>query len=62
MAAPVTAISVSERLLRSEAVTNALTDLRLEDLVPSRETRHLLELYSAGDIGEVELLDRVLRR
>ena len=56
------AIRVSEGLLRCEAVSNALTDLRLEGLKPSGHVLHLLSLYSSGEISEAELIDRVIAR
>lgn len=56
------AITVSEGLIRREAVSNALTDLRLEGLRPSPTVLDSLDLYVTGDIDESELLNRVLSR
>jgi hypothetical protein len=55
-------ITVSESLARREAVSNAITDLRLEGLKPSAAVLDLLCQYSGGEIGETELMDRVLNR
>jgi len=54
-------ITVSEALARREAVSNALTDLRLEGLKPSPAVLTVLRRYAAGGIDEAELLSRVLR-
>lgn len=50
------AIAVSERLLRREAVDNAITDLRLEGLAPSAQVRLALERFVQGDLSDEELL------
>lgn len=49
-------IAVSERLLRREAVDNAITDLRLEGLAPSAQVRLALERFVQGDLSDEELL------
>jgi Antitoxin VbhA len=60
--ASASSITVSEGLLRREAVLNALTDLRLEGLKPSTEIVVLLGRYSNGEINEAELIGRALAR
>lgn len=55
-------IAVSERLLRHEAVENALADLRLEGLTPSPEATALLNRYIAGELSEQDLLSAILAR
>lgn len=62
MATCARAITVSESLARMEAVSNAITDLRLEGLAPEPEVLSLLNLYQTGEIGEEELLSAVLAR
>lgn len=56
------AISVSECLLRREALENALTDLRLEGLTPTPDMQLLLERFINGDLNEEQLIKAVLAR
>ena len=53
-------IAVSERLLRREAVDNAINDLRLEGLAPSAEVKLALERFVQGDLSDEELLSSTL--
>jgi len=55
-------ISVSEYLLRREALANALADLRLEGLAPTPDVRLLLEQFTNGDLNEEQLIKAVLAR
>jgi hypothetical protein len=54
------AIPVSERLLRREAVENAIADLRLEGLAPTDDARLLFEHFVQGDLTEDQLVSAVL--
>ena len=53
-------ISVSESLLRHEAVENALADLRLEGLIPSSRARLLFERYVSGELMDQDLVNAIL--
>ncbi|HLJ27110.1 MAG TPA: antitoxin VbhA family protein [Candidatus Angelobacter sp.] len=55
-------ISVSERLLRREAVDNAVADLRLEGLIPSADARLTFERFVQGELTEEQLLNAILAR
>lgn len=52
-------IAVSESLLRHEAVENALTDLRLEGLAPTREAQLLFERYINGEVTDQDLVNAI---
>lgn len=54
------AITVSESLLRREAVTNAIADLRLEGLVPTPAAQGIFERFVEGDLTEDQLLANIL--
>jgi hypothetical protein len=54
------AITVSEGLLRREAVENALADLRLEGLAPTPDARLLFEQFVQGDLTDEQLLNSIL--
>ena len=60
--APGRLIAVSESLLRHGAVENALTDLRLEGLNPTREAHLLFEHYVNGELTDEELVNAILAR
>lgn len=53
-------IAASESLSRLEAVTNAISDLRLEGLSPSPGARALFEQFILGKLSEEELVAAVL--
>ena len=54
------AITVSEGLLRREAVENAMADLRLEGLVPTNDVRLVLEQFVRGELSEEQLVRTVI--
>ena len=54
------AITVSEGLLRREAVENAIADLRLEGLVPTSDVRLVLEQFVQGELSEEQLVRTVI--
>jgi hypothetical protein len=54
------AITVSEGLLRREAVENAIADLRLEGLVPATDVRLVLERFVQGELSEEQLIRTVI--
>ncbi len=54
------AITVSECLLRREAVGNAVADLRLEGLAPAADVQLLFQRFIEGDLTEEQLVDAVL--
>ena len=56
------AISVSEALLRREAVASAVADLRLEGLAPTARVLSLLDRYIQGELTEEELISSVIAR
>ena len=56
------AITVSESILRREAVENALADLRLEGLAPSADAQHLAQQFVQGDLTEEQFVNAVLAR
>jgi hypothetical protein len=56
------AITVSEGLLRREAVENAVADLRLEGLAPTADARLLFERFVQGEITEEQLVNAILAR
>jgi antitoxin VbhA-like protein len=56
------AITVSEGLLRREAVENAIADLRLEGLTPAHDVKALLEQFVRGEVTEEQLVAAVLAR
>jgi len=56
------AITVSEGLLRREAVENAMADLRLEGLAATTDVRLLLEQFVLGELSEEQLVRTVLAR
>ena len=56
------AITVSESLLRREAVENALADLRLEGLSPSAAARLLFEQFVRGELSQEEMVNAILAR
>jgi hypothetical protein len=56
------AITVSECLLRHEAVENAVADLRLEGLAPTTDVRLLLEQFVQGELSEEQLVRIILAR
>ena len=60
-AAPRT-VTVSECLLRREAVENAVADLRLEGLAPTADAQILFEQFVLGDLSEDQLINAVLAR
>jgi hypothetical protein len=62
IAAAPRAITVSEGLLRREAVENAVADLRLEGLAPTVDARLLFEQFVLGDLTEEQLLNAILAR
>jgi hypothetical protein len=55
-------ITVSESLLRREAVENALADLRLEGLAPTTGAQLFFERYVQGELSEEKLLNAILAR
>ena len=55
-------ITVSERLLRREAVEDALTDLRLEGMTLAPDARLVLEQFVQGELTEEQLVNAILRR
>ena len=55
-------ITVSESLLRHEAVETALEDLRLEGLTPTSDARLLFARYIKGELTDQELVDAFLAR
>lgn len=54
------AITVSESLLRREAVTNAVADLRLEGLALTPAVQGIFERFVNGDLTEDQLLADIL--
>ena len=56
------AVSVSECLLRREALENAITDLRLEGLAPTADARLLFERFAQGGLTEDQLVTAILAR
>jgi hypothetical protein len=56
------AITVSEGLLRREAVENARADLRLEGLAPTADAQLLFEQFVQGDLTEEQLVNAILAR
>jgi hypothetical protein len=56
------AITVSECLLRREAVEIAVADLRLESLAPTADARLLFEQFVEGELTEEHLVNAVLAR
>jgi hypothetical protein len=56
------AITVSECLLRREAVENAVADLRLEGLAPTADVRLVLEQFVQGELSEEQLVRTVIAR
>jgi hypothetical protein len=56
------AITVSEGLLRREAVEIAVADLRLEGLAPTADARLLFEQFAQGELSEEQLVNSVLAR
>jgi len=56
------AITVSEGLLRRDAVENAVADLRLEGLGATTDVRLLLEQFVQGELSEEQLVGTVLAR
>ena len=54
------AITVSEGLLRREAVENAVADLRLEGLAPTPDARLLFEQFVRGELTEDQLVNAIL--
>ena len=56
------AITVSEGLLRREAVENAVADLRLEGLAPTPDARLLFEQFVQGHLTDEQLLNSILAR
>lgn len=56
------AITVSEGLLRRDAVENAVADLRLEGLGATADVRLLLEQFVQGELSEEQLVRTVLAR
>jgi hypothetical protein len=59
VAAPGT-ITVSEGLVRREAVDNAVADLRLEGLTPTAAARLLFEQFVQGALTEEQLVSAIL--
>ena len=55
-------ITVSESLLRHEAVENALADLRLEGLSPTSQAMLLFEQYANGELTDQQLVNAILAR
>jgi hypothetical protein len=55
-------MSVSECLLRREAVENAVVDLRLEGLAPTADAQLLFEQFVQGDLTEEQLVNAILAR
>ncbi len=55
-------ITVSERLLRREAVDTAVADLRLEGLALTADARLVLEQFVQGDLTEEQLKSAFLGR
>ena len=49
------AITVSEGLLRREAVGNVVADLRLEGLAPAAEVQLLFQRFIEGDLTEEQV-------
>lgn len=56
------AITVSEGLLRREAVENAVADLRLEGLGATTDVRLVLQQFVQGELSEEQLVRTVLAR
>jgi hypothetical protein len=56
------AITVSDCLLRRKAVENAVSDLRLEGLVPTADAQLFFEQFVQGDLTEEQLVIAVLAR
>jgi hypothetical protein len=56
------AITVSEGLLRREAVENAIADLRLEGLAPTADARLFFERFVQGELTEEQLANAILAR
>lgn len=55
-------ITVSESLLRREAVENAVADLRLEGLTPTSKALLLFERFADGDLTDQDLVNAILAR
>ena len=53
------AITVSEGLLRREAVDNAMADLRLEGLASTADARLLFEQFVQGELTEEQLVNAI---
>jgi len=56
------AITVSEGLLRPEAVENAMADLRLEGLAPTADARLLFEQFVQGELTEERVVNAILAK
>lgn len=56
------AITVSEGLLRREAVENAMADLRLEGLAPTADARLLFKQFVQGELTEEQMVNAILAR
>lgn len=56
------AITVSEALLRREAVENAMADLRLEGLAPTADARLLFKQFVQGELTEEQMVNAILAR
>lgn len=54
------AITVSEALLRQEALDNALADLRLEGLAPTPAVLALCERFVQGEVTEEQLVRDII--
>jgi len=61
VAAPRT-ITVSESLVRREAVENAVADLRLEGLTPTDDARLLFDQFVQGELSEDQLVNSIPAR
>ena len=53
-------VTVSEALLRQEALDNAVADLRLEGLAPTAEVLALSERFVQGELTEAQLVSAVI--
>lgn len=53
-------VTVSEALLRQEALNNAVADLRLEGLAPTAEVLALSERFVQGELTEAQLVSAVI--
>ena len=56
------AMTVSEGLLRREALENAIADLRLEGLAPTADARLVFEQFVQGHLTEEQLVNAILAR